>query len=134
MKFHMFKIGIILLISFCIFASEYKPKEAYLCSQICIERPENNGSLNIRDVNVIIDNKQDVPLIGGQAVCIYVGIGEHFVYAESYDPYDPHSKNPKAWTSNTVKFYLKKGQRAELEITGGSKYQNKWYIKVMKKP
>ena len=97
-------------------AAEYKPRWADLPCKICVERPEEQGILNVREARIIIDDKQALVLIGGQAACVFISPGNHFIYAESYNPYNPNPENPKAWLSNKITFILEKGEMAEFEI------------------
>jgi hypothetical protein len=116
-----------------VIAFEYKPRWADLPCQICVERPENQGILNIRETRIVIDEKQALVLIGGQAACAFVSPEEHFIYAESYDPYNPASKDSKAWLSNKITFVLEKGKIAEFEIRNSSNEEgNQWEISKVK--
>ena len=111
-------------------AFEYKPRWSDLPCQICIERPEEQGILNIREVRVVVDDKQAIFFIGGQAACLYAPPGNHFVYAVSFDPYDPNLKDPQAWSSNRVNFTLETGKQAEFEVVKGEEQKGKqWLIK-----
>lgn len=110
-------------------AFEYKPRWTELPCQICIERPEEQGILNIREVRVVIDDKESIILVGGQAACFYVLHGDHFVYAVSFDPYDPNSKDPKAWSSNRINFTLETGKRAAFEVKKSDEENGKgWFV------
>ena len=48
----------------------------------------------------------DVPVIGGQAVCLYAQPGESELRITSRIPYDPKSKNDEACQSRTIKLSL----------------------------
>lgn len=111
-------------------ASEYKPRWSELPCQICIERPEEQGIINIREVRLIVDDKQAMILAGGQAACAYVEPGDHFVYAVSPNPYDPNLKDAQAWKSNKMNFTLGTGKIAEFEVTKGMNEKEKqWLVK-----
>ena len=75
-------------------AAEYKPRWADLPCKICVERPEEQGILNVREARIIIDDRQALVLIGGQAACVFISPGNHFIYAESYNPYNPNPEEP----------------------------------------
>lgn len=115
--FFVFILFVIITSMKDVIASEYKPRWSELPCQICIERPEEQGIINVRDVKLIVDDKESINLVGGQAACVYVQTGEHFIHAESPDPYDPNSKDPRGWVSNRVNFTLETGKIAEFEIT-----------------
>ena len=121
---------LVICISACeLTASEYWPRWSELPCQICIERTEDHGILNIRETRVVVDDKQALVMLGGQAACVFVPPGSHFVYAESYDPYDPSSKDPKAWLSNRINFNLEKGKRAQFELRrSDDSTENRWLL------
>jgi hypothetical protein len=122
-------LWIVLFSAYGITASEYKPRWVDLPCKICIERLEEQGILNIRETRIVIDDKQALVMTGGQAACAFISPGNHFIYAESYDPYDPNSKDPKAWLSNKIIFILEKGEMAEFEIRKAfDAEENQWKI------
>ena len=110
-------------------AADYNPRWSDLPCQICIERPEEQGILNIRETTIAIDGKQAFLMIGGQASCAYVAPGKHSIFASSYDPYDPNSKDPKAWLSNKMTIDLENVKRVELELRRAKDMkENQWEI------
>jgi len=94
----------------------YRPAESALSSEICIERPQNTGALNIRDAHVFITTPQSFALLGGQAVCTFVAPGSYSAQASSSDPYDPASENEKAWTSEPMKIDVGPSELVRLEL------------------
>jgi hypothetical protein len=111
-------------------STNYRPKWIENPGQICIERPEEIGMVNIVGVNVIIRDFQTIRLLGGQAACAYVEPGDFFVYGHSYDPSDPNNPNPQAWKSETLRFDVKGGGRADLVVCkGGWESRSHWVLK-----
>lgn len=126
-------ILIFLFLVFNVNAMEYKPRWSDLPCKICVERPENQGVLNIHETRIVIDDNQAFILSGGQAACAFISPGNHYLYAESYDPYDPNNKNPKAWLSNKITVVLEKGEMAEIEIRRAEDTkESKWDITKVK--
>jgi len=133
MRIFILWVLIILFSTYGAMAFEYKPRWAELPCKICIERYEEQGILNVRLSRIVIDDKQALDLIGGQAACAFVLPGEHFIYAESYDPYDLSSKDPKAWSSNKINFALEKGKMAEFEVRKSLRgKEDQWQINRVK--
>lgn len=114
-------------------AGDWPESNPDLNAQICVERPENNGVLNIRPANVLIEDGPVLTLLGGQAACAYVEGGRTYsVWIQSENPFYPESKNPTAWKSNSLKVAVRRGTRTELLICGkGSKgtYRN-WDLRT----
>ncbi len=94
------------------------PRWTELPAQICVERPENNGVLNIREVDVVIERGPALSLMGGQAACVFVDVGKHTLWIQSRNPYDPASVDPKAWKSAPITVDVKRGERVELQVCG----------------
>src|SRR5262245_17428642 len=107
-----------------------------LTGQICVERPENNGVLNIRPSDVRIQGGPTLTLVGGEAACGYVeGGGKYTVWAQSRDPYDPSVRARAAWKSTNLQVEVKEGGRVELVVCAiGAKaaYQN-WEVRAAEK-
>ena len=74
--------------------------------RLCFVRPENNGAMNVLEswIRVAYYN---VPVIGGQAVCLYAQPGESELTITSRYPYDPWSKNDEACKSRILKLSIK---------------------------
>jgi len=63
-----------------LYAREFKPLTPEMTCQICFDRPESNGLLNILPSEIILDNWQKIlTLTGGQAACIYLFPGKYTV-------------------------------------------------------
>jgi len=67
-------------------------------ARLCFVGPEDNGAMNILQSWIRIDD-YDVPVIGGQAVCLYVLPGSQELIVTSAIPYDPHSRDAAACKS-----------------------------------
>ncbi len=117
-------------------AAAYKPTQKDLSSQICIERPENNGSVNITASHVVFSNHQELTLIGGQAACLFVAAGVYFFVVQSINPYDPESTNSQAWISQEMKVQAKRGGVGIFEVepkSEGAAYVGGWIVRPIKK-
>ncbi|HEY3176420.1 MAG TPA: hypothetical protein VGK94_11755 [Candidatus Polarisedimenticolia bacterium] len=91
----------------------------HLTAQICVERPENNGVLNIRYAQVVIRGGPTLTLAGGEAACAWVeGGGVYYVWVQSRDPYDPTDTGPTAWRSTDLKLEVKQNSRVDLLVCG----------------
>ena len=92
-----------------------------LNAQICVERPENNGVMNIRESMVVIRGGPGLTLTGDEAACAYVeGGGKYTVWVQSRDPYDPSVSDPKAWRSSDLDVTVADGGRVELIVCARS--------------
>ena len=120
MRFVFRLIGVIAILGTGFVTAEETtwPRRQELSGQICVERPENNGVLNIREANFVIDRGPVLSFIGGQAACAYVPAGRHSMWVQSRHPYDPASLDPKAWKSSPITLELSPGSRAELYVCG----------------
>lgn len=106
------------------------PRNRELRGQICVERAEENGILNIRPVDVVIGDGPTLTLAGEQAACAFVRPGEYQVWAQSADPYDPNPPKTAMWKAPLISISLKTDERVTLEVcaTGtGATYRN-WNI------
>ena len=115
-------------------AVAYKPRQTDLSSQICIERPESSGIVNIVPANVVFSNHQKLSLSGGQAACIFVAGGVYSFVVQSPDPYNPESTNPKAWTSEEIKARVKTGKVIAFEVlpkSEGATYVGGWIVESL---
>lgn len=63
-------------------AADYAPKYIEDAGRICVERFEDNGSRNIFPVDVFIDDRLAIRVLGGEAACAYVRPGAHVVHLE----------------------------------------------------
>ncbi len=134
LKLFVFGIAFSTLYSSCTPCITYRPKWIEHPAQICIERPEESGYVNIAGSNVVIMDSQIIRLVGNQAACAYVWAGDYFVYAQSHDPYDSSNPNPQAWNSETLRFNLKPGEKVELVVCkSGYKSRSQWVLKYSNK-
>ena len=131
-----------LLVAFwsCNSARPYKPLWIDRAGEICVERPEENGRLNIMPAEVIIEDGKMVPwdrqlltLIGGQTACAVLPATNYHVRVSSYDPYKNGNSNEpesKFWKSETLTVAVSEGKRVELWLCGGGvKGYSKWVLK-----
>ena len=100
----------------------YKPRwTSQLTAQVCVERIEDNGILNIRPAYVVMDsNYRILVLTGGEAACASVEPGHHSIRVESPDPYDSDSTEKAAWKSQRLSFEVATGRRVDFEMCGAS--------------
>jgi hypothetical protein len=94
----------------------YRPQWRELSSEICIERPENAGVVNVREAVVFLTVPQSFTLTGGQAICTFVAPGSYSMMASSRDPFDPTSDDPKGWTSETLTVETKPGEVVQVQL------------------
>lgn len=74
-------------------------------ARLCFDRPEDNGAINVLESWIRIQ-EYDVPLIGGQATCLYLRAETSVLTVTSTIPYDPHSRNTEACKSKPLKLEL----------------------------
>jgi hypothetical protein len=87
----------------------FVPKHISDATQICVERIENDGIINIRPVTVTITDSSQVTLLGGQAGCLFIYPGDQSISLTYSYPYgDP--KNPHFWTTAKQYFIAKRGE------------------------
>jgi hypothetical protein len=121
----------------------YQPLWIDRPGELCVERPEENGRLNITPAEVVIESseaglviwdRQFLTLVGGQAVCAVLPAAEYRVHAHSDDPYDsnrePNEPEPEAWESQTLTVSVQQGKRVELWLCGGGQQgYSHWNLK-----
>jgi hypothetical protein len=133
----LFRIALFLLTVSSVsssWAAPYKPRQGDLSAQICVERPENNGMVNLVASHIVFSNNQELALVGGQAACIFVADGVYSFVVQSPDPYKPGATNPKAWTSKEIKARLKRGEVVVFEVipkSEGAAYIGGWIVKTI---
>jgi hypothetical protein len=74
-------------------------------ARLCFDRPEDNGAVNVLQSWIRIQ-EYEVPLIGGQAACLYLRPESSDLTITSTIPYDPHSRNAEACKSKPLKLEL----------------------------
>lgn len=103
-------------------------------ARLCFVRPENNGVMNTLESWVrLVD--YDLPLVGGQAVCLYVESGKSELRVTSRYPYDPKSKDDEACKSRTLQLSLNSNDNRTFMIcpaTKGDHYTCGWRIASLK--
>jgi len=75
-----------------------------------------------------------VPLVGGQAACVFVQIGRTDVVITSTIPFDPKSKNEEACKSQTMNLQLVANETRHFLIspaTKGSTYVCGWRVEPL---
>jgi hypothetical protein len=96
-----------------------------------VERPENNGSVNILRCAITCSTGQRAELGGGETARLTVPAGSVCVEASSIDPYDPENHDPKAWRSRRMRMRLEAGEVVRLSVeprSKGSAYIGGWTI------
>jgi len=99
-------------------------------AQLCFDRPEDNGRMNIHESWVRVSDYR-VRLIRGQAACVFVGPGSAEVIVTSAIPYDPPSANQQACKSRVFKLELAPHENRVFTIwpaTKGPTYVCGWHI------
>jgi hypothetical protein len=105
-------------------------------AQICFDRPENNGMMNIHESWVHALNYR-VRLIGGQAVCLFTEPGSVEVVVTSTVPYKPSSTNQWACKSRVIQLELKAREKREFMIWPAAKgptYVCGWRLQPVANP
>lgn len=74
-------------------------------ARLCFVRPENNGAMNVLESWIRVSD-YNLPVIGGQAVCLYLEPGLSELTVTSRYPYKPESKNDEACKSKPIKLSL----------------------------
>lgn len=98
---------------------------------IVVQRPENNGSVNILRCTVIFSSGQSIGLSGGEAATLSVPAGSVWMEASSFDLYHPENADPRAWRSGRVRVCLGPGEVVRLSVepkSKGSTYVGGWTI------
>lgn len=99
-------------------------------AQLCFDRAEDNGRMNIHESWVRVSDYK-VRLVGGQAVCVFVEPGNTQIIVTSTVPYNPESKNEQACKSRVVKLELAPRENRLFFISPASKgpsYVCGWHI------
>src|ERR1022692_4603218 len=100
-------------------------------ARLCFVREEDNGAINGLRSWIRIED-YSVPVIGGQAVCLYVQPGSNNLTVTSTIPYDPHSRNTGACKSKVLKIELTPDEDRVFNIdpaTNRDGYTCGWQIK-----
>ncbi len=105
-------------------------------ARLCFAREEDNGAMNTLQSWIRVSD-YDVPITGGQAVCLYVLVGSTDLVITSTIPYDPHSRNAEACKSKVLKLELKENENRTFSIypaTNHNGYRCGWQIKETTNP
>src|SRR6267154_2233716 len=79
-------------------AERYEPKYAANAAQICVERFEENGFINISPIDVRISDNAKITLLGGYAGCVFVPAGKQTISLTFSFPY-AGEKTARYWTT-----------------------------------
>ncbi len=100
-------------------------------AKLCFLREEDNGAIKLLQSWIRVGG-YEVPVRGGQAVCLYVRAGNHELTATSTLPYDPHPRNPEACKSKPLKLELAANDERTFNVapaTNRDGYACGWLIK-----
>jgi len=92
-------------------------------ARLCFNRPENNGRMNIVESWVRIAD-YDIPLIGGQAACIYLNPASEELIVTSNYPYDPVPNHDEACKSKPMKLELAPNENRTFTIWPATKHDS----------
>jgi len=99
-------------------------------ARLCFDRLEDNGAINVLQSWIRIQ-EYEVPLIGGQAACLYLRPERSELTVTSTVPYDQHSRNTEACKSKRLKLELAPDEDRTFSIepaTNGDGYTCGWEI------
>jgi hypothetical protein len=74
-------------------------------ARLCFDRPEDNGAINVLQSWIRVED-YELPVIGGQAACLYLRPGSYTLSVTSTIPYDPHSRNAEACKSKVLELEI----------------------------
>src|SRR6266581_4839675 len=100
-------------------------------STIEVQRPENNGSVNIVPCALVFNDGQRVTLSGGEQAVVSIRSGRSWVTAFSVDPYGQKSGDLNRWRSRRFRIHVGKDERLRLSVEPRSKdsaYTGGWII------
>jgi hypothetical protein len=101
MKTALFGLCVMLVCSLPMAAQSWRDKRA----RLCFDRPEDNGAINVLQSWIRVED-YEVPLIGGEAACLYLRPGDYDLIVTSTIPYEPHSRNAQACKSKALELEL----------------------------
>lgn len=99
-------------------------------AEVCIDRPENQGVLNIRPVEISSNGKDLFSIIGGEKKCVMVSPGQYELVAQSADPYRTEKKSVR-WISAPLIILVQSNARIEIDlkaITKGATNTGPWKL------
>jgi hypothetical protein len=100
-------------------------------ANIEVDRPENNGAVNILPCTLVFGDGQKCILSGGDHAVMTVRCGTLWVAASSPNPY-PYSDCPAVWRSPRFRLHVGPGETIHLSVdpkSKGSYYSGGWTIK-----
>lgn len=131
MKSALLTLFVVLVCSLAAAAQSWRDDRA----RLCFDRPEDNGSINTLQSWIHVAD-YDVPVSGGQAVCLYVTAPDSTnLTVTSTIPYEPSSRNTAACKSNALKLELSPNQNLTFTISPASDaqgYKCGWRIKQLR--
>jgi hypothetical protein len=93
----------------------YEPKSIPTSAvEICVERPEENGSVNIVPVTVLVAGSSRLTLLGGEAGCLFLTDGTWTISLSFPYPYD--LRRPRVWTTPARSFESEPGSVVRFEL------------------
>ncbi len=101
-------------------SERYEPKYLTDAVEICVERFEENGFINISPVDVRISDNAKITLRGGYAGCVFVPPGEQTINLTFSFPY-AGEKMVRYWTTPKRKFSTISGQTVRFELCEDAK-------------
>ena len=116
----------ILICTTSVFAQTWRDQQA----RLCFVRPENNGAMNTLESWIRVSD-YNLPVLGGQAVCLYAQPGNSELTVTSRYPYNPQSKSDQACKSRTLRLSLSDNDNRTFLIcpaTMGDAYTCGWRI------
>jgi hypothetical protein len=106
-------------------------ESAGITATIVVERPENNGSVNLVRCAIVLSTGQRAELGGGETATLTVPPGSLWLEVSSFDIYQPDNPDPKAWRSRRMTMHLKPGEVVRLSVEPNSRdstYVGGWTI------
>ena len=99
-------------------------------AEVCIDRPENQGVLNILSTQITANGKYLISVIGGETKCVVVPLGLYEVVAQSPDPYRPE-KESLIWKSAPLEIAVQSNATIKIVLTAisqGATYIGPWKL------
>jgi len=97
-------------------------------AKIFIERPKDNGDINIYSCTVKMSSGQTAVMAGGEEALFIVGPGTYYLTAGSSNPY-PTATRDSDWISDPVEITVTNSQVMRIVVvpkSKGSKYVGGW--------
>ncbi len=126
------KLRLLLMLGFVVCSSSISHAQPWRDNRakICFDRGESNGSINTLQSWIRVGD-YDIPLLGGQAACLFLNPGSVELLITSTVPYDLKSKNDEACKSKKLNLNLNAGENRSYFIepaTKGDTYACGWRI------